>query len=57
MTYIQDFSGMDVYGPFANEYDAHEYASIRQISTYQMLTQDDVEREHLVERGYVQRPR
>ena len=38
MTYIQDCSAMDVYGPFASEYDAHEYASIRQISTYQMLT-------------------
>ena len=57
MTYIQDCSAMDVYGPFASEYDAHEYASIRQISTYQMLTQDDIEREHLVERGYVRRPR
>ena len=57
MTYIQDFAGMDVYGPFTNEYDAHEYASVRHISTYQMLTQDDVDREYLVERGYVTRPR
>ena len=57
MTYIQDCAGMDVYGPFASEYDAHEYASIRQISTYQMLTQDDIDNEHLIERGYVRRPR
>ena len=57
MIYIQDCSAHDCYGPFPSEYDAHEFASNREISTYQMLTQDDVDNEHLIERGYVRRPR
>ena len=57
MIYIQDCSAHDCYGPFPSEYDAHEFASNREISTYQMLTQDDVDNEHLIERGYMRRIR
>ena len=57
MIYIQDSSAHDCYGPFPSEYDAHEFAANREISAYQMLTQDDIDNEHLIERGYVRRPR
>ena len=57
MIYIQDCSAHDCYGPFSSEYDAHEFASNREISTYQILTQDDVDNEHLIERGYMRRIR
>ena len=56
MIYIQDCSALDCYGPFTCEFDAHNFASIREISAYQMLSQDDVETEHLIERGYVHKP-
>lgn len=48
MIYIQDCSAHDCYGPFPSEYDAHEFAANREISTYQMLTQDDIDNEHLI---------
>ena len=56
MIYIQDCAAHDCYGPFSSEFDAHTYAKSRQISTYQMLSQEDVDTEHLVERGYVRKP-
>ena len=57
MVYIQDCAAHDCYGPFTCEFDAHNFAKLREISTYQMLTQDDVDNEHLIERGYVRKPR